>query len=308
MSVWKQPHATWIVGHRGAPAARAREHDRQPRLRRELRRRRRRIRRPPDARRRGRPLPRRGHPARHAAHPCEELHLARDREAHAALGARRVPHPAARAGLPPLRHRRCAYVVEVKTGPGTQLGTMARRVARLAREFGVAERCLVASFDAEFLKRMREADPRDRDELPLRSSRRPARAGPADADLSARRRDRPAPGPRDARRCSRRPPRRGSRCIPGRSTSRTRSAGCSPRASRRSRRTHRTRPCACATAEPPRDTGLALPTPSGRGETAPPDAGGGTRRDRSRWPESLPACSASAAGSSSCRRWSSSSA
>ncbi|MEP6995175.1 MAG: glycerophosphodiester phosphodiesterase, partial [Acidobacteriota bacterium] len=50
------------------------------------------------------------------------------------------------------------YIVEVKTGPGTQLSTMARRIAKLAHAYGVAERCLVASFDAEFIKRMREAD------------------------------------------------------------------------------------------------------------------------------------------------------
>jgi glycerophosphoryl diester phosphodiesterase len=37
---------------------------------------------------------------------------------------------------------------------------MARRVAKLADAFGVADRCLVASFDGEFLKRMREAAPK----------------------------------------------------------------------------------------------------------------------------------------------------
>ena len=40
-----------------------------------------------------------------------------------------------------------------------QHGTMARRVAKLASAFGVTSRCLVASFDAEFLRRMREASP-----------------------------------------------------------------------------------------------------------------------------------------------------
>ena len=55
--------------------------------------------------------------------------------------------------------RALRYVVEVKTGHGMQHGTMARRIAKLAAAFGVADRCLVASFDAEFLKRMREAGP-----------------------------------------------------------------------------------------------------------------------------------------------------
>ena len=51
------------------------------------------------------------------------------------------------------------YIVEVKTAGSTQLALMARRVARSPAAFGVAARCLVASFDAEFLRRMREADP-----------------------------------------------------------------------------------------------------------------------------------------------------
>ncbi|HTY40318.1 MAG TPA: glycerophosphodiester phosphodiesterase [Thermoanaerobaculia bacterium] len=55
--------------------------------------------------------------------------------------------------------RALRYVVEVKSSAGMQHGTMARRIARLAEAFGVGERCLVASFDAEFLKRMREAAP-----------------------------------------------------------------------------------------------------------------------------------------------------
>ena len=51
------------------------------------------------------------------------------------------------------------YVVEVKTSRETQLAWMARRVASLARQYGLEGRCLVASFDAEFTKRMRETDP-----------------------------------------------------------------------------------------------------------------------------------------------------
>ena len=56
--------------------------------------------------------------------------------------------------------RALRYVVEVKGSPGLDRGTMARRVAGLASEYGVGERVLVASFDAEFLKRMREVEPR----------------------------------------------------------------------------------------------------------------------------------------------------
>jgi glycerophosphoryl diester phosphodiesterase len=56
--------------------------------------------------------------------------------------------------------RSLAYVVEVKASPGYDRGVMGRRIAGLAAEYGVAGRVLVASFDAEFLKRMREIEPR----------------------------------------------------------------------------------------------------------------------------------------------------
>jgi glycerophosphoryl diester phosphodiesterase len=56
--------------------------------------------------------------------------------------------------------RALRYVVEVKGSPGLDRGTIARRVASLSSEYGVADRVLVASFDAEFLKRMREVEPR----------------------------------------------------------------------------------------------------------------------------------------------------
>jgi glycerophosphoryl diester phosphodiesterase len=51
------------------------------------------------------------------------------------------------------------YIVEVKSSQGMQMGTMARRIAKLISVFGVGERCIVGSFDAEFLKRMKEAAP-----------------------------------------------------------------------------------------------------------------------------------------------------
>lgn len=50
------------------------------------------------------------------------------------------------------------YIVEVKTSRDTQLPWMARRVSAIAREYGVSPKCLVASFDAEFLKRLHEVD------------------------------------------------------------------------------------------------------------------------------------------------------
>jgi glycerophosphoryl diester phosphodiesterase len=55
--------------------------------------------------------------------------------------------------------RAMRYVVEVKVSPGTDRGVMARRIAGLAAEYGVADRTLVASFDTEFARRMREVEP-----------------------------------------------------------------------------------------------------------------------------------------------------
>jgi glycerophosphoryl diester phosphodiesterase len=56
--------------------------------------------------------------------------------------------------------RSLRYVVEVKVSAGTDRGVMARRIAGLAAEYRVIERVLVASFDTEFLKRMREVEPK----------------------------------------------------------------------------------------------------------------------------------------------------
>jgi glycerophosphoryl diester phosphodiesterase len=56
--------------------------------------------------------------------------------------------------------RALRYVVEVKGSAGLDRGTVARRIAGLASEYGIADRVLVASFDTEFLKRMREIEPR----------------------------------------------------------------------------------------------------------------------------------------------------
>ena len=197
MSEWKEPHAIWIVGHRGAPAPGAREHDREPRLRRELRRRRRRVRRAADARRRGRALPRRGRRARDAAHPGAQLHVARDREALDPVGVRRVPDPEARAGLPSLRPgaalRRRGQVR--KRHAARHDGPPRREARGRLRGGRPVSRGVVR-------RRVPQAHARDRagnrDELPLRPSGRAAVSVAADAALSAGGRDRAPARPRVA--------------------------------------------------------------------------------------------------------------
>jgi glycerophosphoryl diester phosphodiesterase len=158
MSEWKQPHEVWIVGHRGAPR-RAREntldsldwaeslkadavefdlrqtrdgeavlfHDDNIVL---------------------------GHQHASVRHftirEIERLVLPSD------FGDYRIPK------LGDVFHRyghALRYVIEVKTSRETQLFQMARRVSHLAAEFGVTARCLVASFSADFLRKMRETDP-----------------------------------------------------------------------------------------------------------------------------------------------------
>jgi glycerophosphoryl diester phosphodiesterase len=158
VSHWKTPHPVWIVGHRGAPR-RARENtldslDWAESL--------------------------------HADAVEFDLRQTRDGEAvlfhdeDIVLGGQRVPVKSFTARevekltlpselgeyrIPRLEevfHRyghALRYVIEVKTSASTQLALMARRVAMLARSFGVGPRCLVVSFDSEFLRRMREADP-----------------------------------------------------------------------------------------------------------------------------------------------------
>jgi glycerophosphoryl diester phosphodiesterase len=51
------------------------------------------------------------------------------------------------------------YVVEVKVGSATHVQTMARRIATLADAYSVGAHVIVASFDAPFLRRMRETAP-----------------------------------------------------------------------------------------------------------------------------------------------------
>jgi glycerophosphoryl diester phosphodiesterase len=158
MSDWRSPHPTWIVGHRGAPR-RARENT----------------------------IESLDFAESFGVDAVEfDLHLTRDGEAvlfhdeEVVLGTQRIPMRTLTLRdlekitlhsefgdyriprLEQIFHRygsALRYVVEVKTSAGMPLGTMARRIARLAGAYGVAPRCLVASFDAEFLKRMRETAP-----------------------------------------------------------------------------------------------------------------------------------------------------
>lgn len=158
-SVWREPHPVWVVGHRGAPR-RARENtiasfDWAETL---------------------------------GADAIEfDVRQTRDGEAvvfhdeDVSLGTQRVPvrsfttreiqrltlpSEQGEYAIPRLQDvfhrygRALAYVVEVKASAGYDRGVMARRVAGLAAEYGVLARCLVASFDAEFLKRMREVEPK----------------------------------------------------------------------------------------------------------------------------------------------------
>ena len=158
MSEWRQPHPVWIVGHRGAPR-RARENTIESL-----------------------------DWAESLGADAVEFDLRQTRDGEAVLyhdedivlGGQRVPVKSFTAReidrlqlpsefgeyrIPRLEevfHRYghdMRYVVEVKTSGSTQLALMARRVASLAAAFGVRPRCLVASFDAELLRRVREADP-----------------------------------------------------------------------------------------------------------------------------------------------------
>lgn len=158
MSEWKTPHAVWIVGHRGAPR-RARENTIAS-----------------------------FDWAESFGVDAIEFDLRQTREGEAvvfhdeeiALGNQRIPvrHFTAREierltltsefgeyKIPKLEEvfhrygRALRYVVEVKISAGSNLATLARRVSRVAGAYRVSDRCLVASFDAEFLRKMREADP-----------------------------------------------------------------------------------------------------------------------------------------------------
>ena len=158
MSDWKKPHPPWIVGHRGAPR-RARENTIESldwaeslgadAVEFDLR-----------QTRDGEPVlfhdesvvlgSQHVHVRSFTLREVERLSLPSE------FGEYRIPR------LEQVFHRygpAMRYVVEVKTSRDTQVAWMARRISALARHYGVQDRCLVASFDAELLRRMREVDP-----------------------------------------------------------------------------------------------------------------------------------------------------
>ena len=159
VSDWREPHRVWVVGHRGA-TKRARENTIES-----------------------------FDWAETLGVDAVELDVRQTRDGEAilfhdedvSLGTQRVPVrsfttreiqrlqlPSERGdyAIPRLQDvfhrygRSLAYVVEVKASPGYDRGVMARRIAGLASEYGVAARVLVASFDGEFVRRMHEIEPK----------------------------------------------------------------------------------------------------------------------------------------------------
>ena len=196
MSDWKTPHPVWIVGHRGAPR-RARENTIAS-----------------------------FDWAESFGVDAIEFDLRQTREGEAvvfhdediALGSQRIPvrHFTAREierltlssefgeyKIPKLEEvfhrygRALRYVVEVKVVGRHEPrddGAPRRHGSRAA--YRVDDRCLVASFDAEFLRKMREADPEIATSFLFDHPVALPEPGRADAALPARGRDRAAPRPR----------------------------------------------------------------------------------------------------------------
>ncbi|MFN2386524.1 MAG: glycerophosphodiester phosphodiesterase [Thermoanaerobaculia bacterium] len=159
MSDWRESHAeTWIVGHRGAPR-RARENT---------------IESLDWAESLGADAVefdlRQTRDGEAVLHHDEEIILGNQRIAVKGFTAREIERLVLSSEFGDYRVPRLEdvfhrygpdlrYVVDVKVSPSTQLSLMARRIAALASQYGVARRCLVASFDAEFLRKMREVEP-----------------------------------------------------------------------------------------------------------------------------------------------------
>jgi len=157
LSDWKEPHRTWIVGHRGAPrrarentlesfdfaeaeGADAIEFDLQQTRDGEL------VVFHDDAIPIGTDL----HPVRSMA-SIDVRNLRLD----SPFGEYRIPT------LDEIFQRygtALRYIVEMKVNADTSRGPAARRVSGLVEGFGVAARCLVASFDADFLRRLDEVE------------------------------------------------------------------------------------------------------------------------------------------------------
>jgi glycerophosphoryl diester phosphodiesterase len=157
VSGWKKPHPTWIVGHRGAPRQ-ARENTIESFDRAEIL--------GVDAIEFDVRQTREGDAV---IFHDEEIVLGNQRVSIRSFTVREIeklllPSEFGEYRIPRLEEvfsrygHAMRYLVEVKTSVQTQLGLMARRVSSLAGEFGLRARCLVASFDAEFLRKMRETD------------------------------------------------------------------------------------------------------------------------------------------------------
>ncbi len=157
MSDWKKPHPLWIVGHRGAPR-RARENT----------------------------LDSFDFAEAEGADAIElDLQQTRDGELVVfhddaiAIGANRHPvrsmasidirgltpdSPFGEYRIPTLDDvfqrygSGLRYVLEVKVSPSTDRAVAARRLRDIVAGFSVTPRCVVASFDAELLRRVRERD------------------------------------------------------------------------------------------------------------------------------------------------------
>lgn len=158
MSDWRQEHPVWVVGHRGAPR-RARENTldsfdfaeslRVDAVEFDLRQTR---------------------DSEAVVFHDEKIQLGNQRLPVKSFTAREIeklllPSEFGEYRIPKLEevfHRygsALRYIVEVKVASSTQRLVMARRIAHLASVFGVTRRCLVASFDAEMVKLVREVDP-----------------------------------------------------------------------------------------------------------------------------------------------------
>lgn len=154
-SDWKEPHATWIVGHRGAPR-RARENTLESFDFAEAE--------GADAIELDLQQTRDGElvvfhddviPIGSERHPVRSM---------ASLDVRelKLESPFGEYGIPTLDDvlqrygRSLRYVLEMKVNPATDRRIAARRVTGLVTGFHLAPRCLVASFDAEILRRIDE--------------------------------------------------------------------------------------------------------------------------------------------------------
>jgi len=154
-SDWKSPHATWIVGHRGAPR-RARENTLESFDFAEAE--------GADAIELDLQQTKDGElvvfhddvipigTERHAVRTMASVDV-RELRLDSPFGEYRIPtldDVFQRYG------RALRYVIEVKVGPSTDRRSAARRVAGLVTGFHLAPRCLVASFDADLLRRINE--------------------------------------------------------------------------------------------------------------------------------------------------------